>query len=280
MSSTSNIPEPPFEKSIDKPSVVCRNVTKLYNAKSASVTQRKAEKVRALHNASLVARKGDSIGLLGQNGSGKSTMLRLIAGAEAPTSGEIKVSAKPTILGVSAALVPYLSGRRNVYLGCMAMGMTPSQVDAVYDEIVQFADIGDAIERPMNTYSSGMAARLKFAIGTAAVPEILLVDEALSTGDSAFKGRADERMKKLLDGAGTLFLVSHEVKAVENVCSRAIWIHDGEIIADTEAWIACEQYTKWTVHLSKGRYERAEEFINEVRDWYSPTRIVFDSEIF
>lgn len=265
-------------ESISAPAVVVRNVSKVYPGEGLGRKRREGS-VRALEKVSLVVEKGDSVGLLGQNGSGKSTLLRIIAGAESASEGDVLVSAKPTLMGVSAALVPYLSGSRNIELGCLAMGMTPQQVRDAYPEIVKLADIGDAIDRPMNTYSSGMGARLKFAIGTSADPELLLIDEALSTGDSAFRGRAEERMNSLLESAGTLFMVSHAPRAIEDMCSRAVWVHHGEIIADTEAWIACEQYTKWTGYRAKGKDTRAEEFIEEVKDWYVRPEIVFDSEI-
>src|SRR5690606_6977869 len=129
------------------------------------------------------------------NGSGKSTLLRTLAGLEPPSSGTVLTSAKPVLLGVSAALIPDLTGAENVKLGALAMGLTPEQADAAFDQVVELSALGDAIDLPMRTYSSGMAGRLKFAISLAANPEILMIDEALATGDATFA----ERSKKAMD---------------------------------------------------------------------------------
>src|SRR5699024_1297082 len=137
--------------------------------------------VNALRGVSFAARHGELIGIVGQNGSGKSTLLRMMAGLEAPTTGTILTSSTPILLGVNAALIPDLSGVENVTLGCLAMGMTPDEAEAALPEIVELAGIGRSIYRPMRTYSSGMGARLRFAIAVSARPEILLIDEALST---------------------------------------------------------------------------------------------------
>ena len=193
-----------------RPTVVARNITKTYivrGAESSDSTRRifrRSMPLHALRGLTFVAKEGESIGILGSNGSGRSTLLRLIAGGESPTSGDLRVTAEPILLGISAALQPELSGRRNVELGCLAMGMTLAETRELYDPIVKLSGIGDAIYRPMKTYSAGMAARLKFAIATAVNPEILLIDEALSAGDAAFE-------------------------------ERTIWLHEGRIIADGTA---------------------------------------------
>lgn len=264
--------------SISSPTVVFKNVTKQYPSKSSNRKLRR-QKVTAVRNASFVAEQGESIGLLGQNGSGKSTLLKMVAGAEVPTSGQILVSSQPTLLGVSAAMVPTLSGAKNIYLGCLAMGMSSQEAEEAFADIVQMADIGEAIDRPMNTYSSGMGARLKFAIGTAASPELLLVDEALSTGDSGFASKAEARMQALLDRAGSLFLVSHAAQTIEKNCKRAIWMNFGEIVADGESEVVCQQYRTWVQYRVKEEYEKADALLKEVADSYISPEIFFDSEM-
>lgn len=159
-------------------------------------------RVEALKNISFVARAGESIGILGRNGAGKSTLLRVMGGLETPTSGTVSARSTPVLLGVNAALVPDLSGERNVRLGCLAMGLTPQQIEAIIPEVIELAGIGKAIYRPMKTYSSGMASRLRFAIAAAANPDILLIDEALSTGDAAFKERSEIKMTELRRAPG------------------------------------------------------------------------------
>lgn len=213
--------------------------------------------VRALQGVSFVARAGDSVGLLGLNGSGKSTLLRLIAGLEKPRSGEIHASSVPMLLGVNAALQADLSGAENVRLGCLAMGMTPDDARDAYRGIVGFADIGEAIHLPMKTYSSGMAARLRFAIAVAARPEILLIDEALNTGDAAFKERSTERMREMREAAGTVFLVSHAAQTVEEECTRALWLHEGRVVIDGKAEEIARRYRWWAWNLAKGETETA-----------------------
>ena len=153
-----------------------------------------AREVHAIKGVSFTAYKGDAIGLIGRNGSGKSTMLRAVAGLMPPARGAIYTSGQPSLLGVNAAMMNDLTGDRNVTLGCLAMGMSQAEIDERYDEIVEFSGIGDFIDLPMRTYSSGMAARLKFAIASAKAHEILLVDEALATGDAEFRpSRAEDQ---------------------------------------------------------------------------------------
>lgn len=219
--------------------------------------------VRALAGVSLVARAGDSIGLIGLNGSGKSTLLRIIAGLERPLRGEVYASSMPVLLGVNAALLPELSGADNVRLGCLAIGMTPAQVEAAFPEIVALADIGKSIHLPMKTYSSGMGARLRFAIALAAKPHILLIDEALATGDAAFRERSEARMKEVQQGAGTVFLVSHAAKTVEEQCTRALWLHLGRLVMDGPAYDVAQQYRWWAWNLAKGETEKAATLLED-----------------
>lgn len=222
-----------------------------------SLRPRRPVDVHAVRGVSLVARAGDSIGLLGLNGSGKSTLLRLIAGLEKPRAGEVHASSTPMLLGVNAALQPELSGAENVRLGCLAMGMTPEEAQAAYRGIVNFADIGSAIHLPMKTYSSGMAARLRFAIAVAVRPEILLIDEALNTGDAAFKERSTARMREMREAAGTVFLVSHAAQTIEEECSRAVWLHEGRVVIDGPAEEIARRYRWWTWNIAKGETEKA-----------------------
>lgn len=210
------------------------------------------EHVHALRGVSLVARQGEFIGVIGANGSGKSTLLRLIAGVERPDTGRILARRQPTLLGVNAALQPALSGSANVRLGCLAMGMTPAQADSVHEEVVRLSALGSAINRPMGGYSSGMASRLRFAIAVAARPKILLIDEALSTGDATFAQRSEEAMNGMLADAGTVFLVNHAAKVIQELCTRAIWMHQGTVIMDGNAEEVAEQYRWWAWNVAKG----------------------------
>ena len=188
--------------------------------------------VEAVKDVSFMAYRGESIGVLGTNGSGKSTLLRTIAGLVPPTSGQLWLNGRAALLGVNAVLMSKLSGRRNIWIGALALGLTPEEVSERFEDIVAFADIGDFIDLPMSSYSSGMAARLRFAISTAVAPDILVVDEALSTGDARFRDRANERIAQIREQAGTVFMVSHNANTIRSMCTRALWIDEGRLLAD------------------------------------------------
>ena len=196
--------------------------------------------VHAVRGVSLSAYRGEAIGLIGPNGSGKSTLLRAIAGLMAPSEGVVWTRGQASLLGVSAAMMGKMSGEQNILLGCLAIGMTPSEIAEEYDGIVDFAGIGDFVNLPMNTYSSGMGARLRFAIAAARAPDILLIDEALATGDAQFRRRSENRIRELREKAGTVFLVSHGLGIIRETCGRTIWLEGGKIVldGDTETVVA------------------------------------------
>jgi len=235
--------------------------------------RRRTVVVDALDDVSLVARAGEQIGLVGRNGSGKSTLLRVVAGLELPTRGQVLARSQPVLIGTNAALVPDLSGRQNARLGCLAMGLTPAEADASVPDIVELAGIGASIHLPMRTYSSGMAARLRFAIASAVRPHILLIDEALATGDTAFRRRSEERMHRLREHAGTVFLVSHDARTTETTCTRAIWLHDGRPVLDGPAAEVAPRYRRWAYWTAKGRPATAASILDEARADHRETHV-------
>jgi teichoic acid transport system ATP-binding protein len=202
--------------------------------------------VRALRGVSFDAYEGDAIGVIGTNGSGKSTLLSTIAGLLTPSGGEVLVAEEPKLLGVGATLLPTASGLRNIRLGCLALGMSAQEVDERIDDIVDFTELGEAIDRPLRTYSSGMRARLHFAIATSVSPRILLIDEALAVGDRMFRKKSTERIEELLENAGTLMLVSHALSEVSRQCNRALWIEKGVLRADGVVEDVVGQYNAYT----------------------------------
>ncbi|MCA1781506.1 MAG: ABC transporter ATP-binding protein [Dermatophilaceae bacterium] len=222
--------------------------------------------VHALRAISFVARSGEVIGIVGANGSGKTTLLRLIAGLDQPTRGRIMATSQPTLLGVNAALQPHLTGLANARLGLLASGFTPDEVSRVLPTVLDLADLDRAIHRPMRTYSSGMGARLRFAIAAASEPEILLIDEALATGDAASRERAERRLAEIRDRAGTIFLVSHAAQTIEEACTRAIWIHEGRLIQDGEARKTARTYRWWAWNMAKGEHDVADEVLDAAID--------------
>jgi len=187
--------------------------------------------VHAIRGLSFVAYRGDAVGIIGRNGSGKSTLLRAIAGLLPAERGAVYTTCEASLLGVNAALLEDLTGERNVVLGCLAMGMTKKEIKAKYAEIVDFSGVGEFINLPMKTYSSGMGSRLRFAIAAAKSHDILLIDEALATGDAEFRVKSHARIDELRDQAGTVFLVAHDLEEVEDTCNRVIWLERGKIMA-------------------------------------------------
>ncbi|MGW3727937.1 ABC transporter ATP-binding protein [Streptomyces sp. F001] len=217
--------------------------------------RKKAEKaagvrtVHAVRDVSFVAYKGEAIGLIGTNGSGKSTLLKAVAGLLPVENGRIYTGGQPSLLGVNAALMNDLTGERNVHLGGLAMGMSREQVKERYQEIVDFSGInekGDFITLPMRTYSSGMAARLRFSIAAAKDHDVLLIDEALATGDRKFQKRSEERIRELRKEAGTVFLVSHSNKSIRDTCDRVLWLERGELRMDGPTEDVMKEYEAFT----------------------------------
>lgn len=211
--------------------------------------ERGVRKVHAVRGVSFTSYRGEAIGLIGTNGSGKSTLLRAIAGLLPTESGKVYTDGQPSLLGVNAALMSDLTGERNVVLGGLAMGMSREEIRERYQSIVDFSGInekGDFITLPMRTYSSGMGARLRFSIAAAKDHDVLLIDEALSTGDARFQRRSKDRIIELRKQAGTVFLVSHHNKSITETCDRAIWLEAGTLRMDgpaKEVVAAYEQFT-------------------------------------
>ena len=183
--------------------------------------------VHAVKDVSFQVHVGEALGIVGSNGSGKSSLLRAIAGLQSLSSGLIEVRGRCGLLGVGAALKPGLSGYRNVVLGGLAMGLSRDEIEAEMEEVVEFSGLGEAMKRPMQTYSSGMQARLAFSIATLRVPEVLLVDEALAVGDKEFRSKSLDRIAEIRQQAGTVIMVSHSLTEITESCSRAIWLDQG-----------------------------------------------------
>lgn len=192
------------------------------------------ERVEAVRGVSLDVRRGEVLGIVGANGSGKSTLLRAVAGLLAVESGRILVRGEATLLGVGAALSPKLSGARNVLIGCMALGMSRSEAEERFDSIVDFAGVRHAIDRPLRTFSAGMKSRLHFAVATSLDPDILLVDEALATGDESFREKSQRRIKRLSQNAKVVLIVTHNLGEMTKACTRTVWMNEGQIVMDGE----------------------------------------------
>ena len=209
---------------------------------------RRHREIHAVKGVSFSAYAGEAIGVIGSNGSGKSTLMRAVAGLLPVTQGTVYARFTPMLLGVGAVLHKGLSGRRNIMLGGLALGLTKEQVKAREKEIIEFSGIGHAIDLPMKTYSSGMSARLQFSISAAVEPEILIIDEALSVGDREFKQRSQERIRQLRSHAGTVFIVSHGLRSIQKNCTRVLWIEQGELRADGDPKEVTEMYHEYQMN--------------------------------
>lgn len=187
----------------------------------------------ALRDVSFEVRRGETVGIVGKNGSGKSTLLHLIVGTHAPTSGEVEVNGRITaLLELGSGFNPQFTGRENVFLNAAIWGLTRQQTAERFDEIAAFADIGDFIDQPVQTYSSGMFLRLAFAVQVCLDPDILVVDEALAVGDAYFVHRCFHRIRQMKEAGKTILFVSHDTASVNNLCDRAIWISEGRVRLD------------------------------------------------
>jgi len=193
-------------------------------------TRRDAEHFVALDGVDLDVGRGETIGILGRNGAGKSTLLQLIAGVLTPTSGRIAVHGRvAAMLELGAGFHPEYTGRENIRLAASLYGVPRHEIEARFDEIAAFADIGQHIDLPMRTYSSGMYVRLAFAVHTAIDPDILIIDEALAVGDAAFQAKCYRRLRELKDKGTSILLVSHDVQSIRLFCDRAVWIDRGRV---------------------------------------------------
>ena len=196
----------------------------------------------AVRDVSLTVSRGETVGIIGRNGSGKSTLLQMICGTLAPTAGDIRISGRvAALLELGSGFNPEFSGRENVYLNGAILGMSREEIDAKFARIVAFAELGEVIDQPVKTYSSGMYVRLAFAVIAHADADVLVVDEALSVGDVFF---AQKCMRFLRDfqRTGTVLFVSHDAGAVTNLCDRAVWLEGGRVVLDGPAKQVCEAY--------------------------------------
>ncbi|MFT3961574.1 ABC transporter ATP-binding protein [Propionivibrio sp.] len=190
-------------------------------------------KFTALHDVSFDIKKGETVGIIGRNGSGKSTLLQLICGILKPTTGSVKVNGRiSALLELGAGFNPEFTGRENVYFQGAVMGISKGEMDVRFDEIAAFADIGEFVDQPVRTYSSGMFVRLAFAVAISVEPDILVVDEALAVGDARFQARCFERIAAIRGGGGTILLVTHALEQVAHYCDRAMMLHAGGLVAD------------------------------------------------
>lgn len=247
--------EPERQATPDEIAISVRNLTKKYRIfghpgdriKQALTLgkMRFHQEFTALQDVSFEIKKGETVGIIGRNGSGKSTLLQLICGILKPTSGEVQVNGRiSALLELGAGFNPEFTGRENVYFQGALMGFTKAQMDERFDNIAAFADIGEFIDQPVRTYSSGMYVRLAFAVAVNIEPDILIVDEALSVGDYAFRVKCLRHVKSMIKGGCSTIMVSHDFDTIKNLCNRAMWLKGGTLKAYEASGKVCDEYVK------------------------------------
>lgn len=200
----------------------------------------------ALNHVSFEVDKGDILGLIGFNGAGKSTMLKILAGVLTPTSGAVQVKGTVApLIEVGAGFDPELTARENIYLNGAILGFSKSFLDKKFDSIIEFAELQDFINVPVKNFSSGMYARLGFSIATAVQPDILIVDEVLSVGDFRFQEKCEKRIKEMIKDDVTIILVSHEMEMIEKLCNKVIWLDHGSVKKIGDTISVCEAYRQY-----------------------------------
>lgn len=238
-----------------KPAIVVSDMSMMFNLNREKVDNIKEYFIKlltkklhftefwALNDISFTVEKGDRVGVLGFNGAGKSTLLKVIAGVLKPTKGSVKVNGViAPMLELGAGFDMNYSGAENIYLYGATMGYSRKFIEEKYDEIVAFSELGDFINVPVKNYSSGMRARLGFAIATAVEPEILILDEVLSVGDAKFRKKSEAKIRSMFDKGITVLFVSHSVEQVLNICNKAIILDKGKLIAQGDAKEICAKY--------------------------------------
>lgn len=244
----------------------------------------------ALKSASFEVKAGETVGIIGSNGSGKSTLLQMLCGTLNPSSGEISVRGRvAALLELGAGFNPEFTGKENVYLNAAILGLTLEEIDASYAAIEEFAEIGEFINQPVKTYSSGMYVRLAFSVAVHTKPSILVVDEALSVGDARFQAKCLDRIKQMKDSGVSILFVSHDVAAVRTLCDRALWLDKGCVRALGDVFPVTALYTE---HLFNRTPDKSDEAISSetvpqprevqqpINHWGSHIGIIKDAGIY
>ena len=214
----------------------------------------------ALKDISFEVEPGDSVGIIGLNGSGKSTLSNLLGGVTSPSSGNILIDGKPSLIAISAGLNNELTGEENIHMKCLMHGLSQSEIDERYEDIVNFSELEEFLKQPIKNYSSGMIARLGFAIAVHTDPDVLIVDEALSVGDSTFTNKCLNKMKSFQEEGKTIFFVSHSAPEIRNMCNKAAWIHFGELKDFGNGRRVVNEYSKFVQRYNEKSKDEQHEY--------------------
>jgi lipopolysaccharide transport system ATP-binding protein len=224
----------------------------------------------ALKDVSFEVKKGETVGIIGRNGAGKSTLLQILCGTLTPTNGNVEIKGRvAALLELGSGFNPDFTGRENVYMNATVLGLRKEEIDARFDDIVAFADIGEFLDQPVKMYSSGMYVRLAFAVVVHVDADILIVDEALSVGDMYFQAKCMAHMKKLMNSGVTVLFVSHDISAVKALCSRAVYLEHGNVIALGSAEAVVEAYYGAGVKSAQSIQTLAEPEVSKLPNGFS-----------
>jgi len=231
------------------------------------------ELVTALDGVNFKVEKGKTFGVIGENGSGKSTLLKVITGITKPTSGCVKVNGKVSaLIELGAGFHPEISGRENVYINGIMLGLSKKEINAKFDEIVKFAELEEFIDAPVKTYSSGMHMRLGFSIAINVNPEILLIDEVLAVGDASFVPKCLDRIDDFRRRKKTILFVSHDLSTVEKICDRVVWLKEGKIKTMGEPKRVVDAYLQDVTDKQEEDFEKRKLVVEEEVDWEEERR--------
>ncbi len=231
-----------------------KNVSKIYKLKRKDKNASKSKKIQqfyALRDVSFSIEKGRVVGVLGTNGSGKSTMSTLLAGISEPSEGEIIINGEQALVSINTGLNKQLTGLENIELKCALLGFSKSRVKEVVDGVIEFAEIGEFMYQPVKKYSSGMKSRLGFSINLCLDPDIMIIDEALSVGDKSFANKCLKKMDELKEQGKTIVFVSHALPQVRSFCDSAIWLEGGELREFGEIGAVCDKYAEYVEELNQ-----------------------------
>ncbi|MDE5586894.1 MAG: ABC transporter ATP-binding protein, partial [Bacilli bacterium] len=226
-----------FKMRYDKPNTLKERIVFWKN--------KKIENRKVLENINLNIKKGETVALVGVNGSGKSTLLKLMTKIIYPTSGKIKIQGKLTsLLELGAGFHPDFTGRENIYFNASIFGLTAAEIDSRITDIIEFSELGNFIDSPVRTYSSGMYMRLAFSVAINVDAEVLLIDEILAVGDQHFQDKCFEKLTELKNSGKTIVIVSHSLNSIKKLCDRAIWIYEGKVKMDGQTSKVIDEYLK------------------------------------
>lgn len=219
----------------------------------------------AIQDLSFTLEKGCSLGLVGLNGSGKTTLANIIAGASAPTKGNLTINGKVTMTSVSSGVLTALTGRENIMQKCLLLGLNRKEILELMPEIIEFSELGDVIDQQVKTYSSGMRSKLGFAISVNIDPDILIIDEALSVGDQTFTQKCLNKMRSFREQQKTIVFVSHSIPQVRDFCDRALWLEGGQLVQMGDCGEVTEAYTKFIQDFNRLSEQEQKAYKQKIR---------------